>query len=238
MTNNDETIRDDSLIQLALQGDKAALAELFQHYRKRLRNMVDLRMDHRIQGRVNPSDVLQEAFIDLANQLANYNKDPKLPFFVWVRRLTGQRLAKVHRHHLGAAKRDAALEVSLYRGRMPQATSYALASKLIGSTSSIGSKFVKAERQLKLQEILNTLDADDRDVLAMRHYEQLTNVEVALILEISEAAAGMRHLRALRRLKQRLREAPQVYGEDLALDSQAFGSAPEDDPRDNGSEKN
>jgi len=219
MSPNDQPAARDALTQLALAGDKAALAELFELHRERLRNMVDLRMDHRIQGRVNPSDVLQEAFIDLADQLANYSKDPKLPFFVWVRRLTGQRLAKVHRHHLGAAKRDAALEVSLYRGRMPQATSYALASKLIGSTTSVASNIAKAERQLKLQEILNAMDVEDREVLAMRHFEQLTNTEVAMILEVSEAAAGMRHLRALRRLKRDLRQAPHLFGEDFALEA-------------------
>ena len=154
--------------------------------------MIDLRMDRRVQRRVHASDVLQEAFVDLAQQLDNYSKDPKLPFFIWVRRLTGQRLAKIHREHLGAAKRDAGMEVSLYRGRMPQATSFVLASKLIGNFTNAEDKVLRAERQVKLQEVLNTMSEDDREVLAMRYFEQLSNGEVAAILDVSEATAGMR----------------------------------------------
>ncbi len=217
MTENSSVHNYEELVQRAIEGDEAVLAQLFERNRKRLRKVVDLRMDRRIRGRVNPSDVLQEAFIDLANQLPNYAKDPKLPFFVWMRRLTGQRLAKVHRYHLGASKRDAAREVSLYRGRMPQATSMAIASKLIGNSTSIGGKFVRAERQIKLQDILNGMEEDNREVLAMRHFEQLTNTEIAFVLEISESAAGMRHLRALRRLQSELKQFPDLFGEDFSL---------------------
>ncbi len=223
MSSHGKTSGYDALVQKAIAGDKAALAQLFQRYRKRLRKMIDLRMDRRIQGRVNPSDVLQEAYVDLADQLANYAKDPKLPLFIWVRRITGQRLAKTHRHHLGAAKRDAALEVSLYRGHMPQATSIALASKLIGNATSAEGKMLRAERQIKLQEVLNAMDPDDREVLAMRHFEQLTNAEVAMIFEVSESAAGMRHLRALRRLKQELKQLPELF-DDFAMQSEALQS--------------
>jgi len=206
-----------TLIRQAQAGDESALALLFEQYRKRLRKMIELRLDRRIQGRVNPSDVLQEAFIDLAKQLDNYAKDPKLPFFVWVRRLTGNRLANVHRHHLGAAKRDATREVTLYRGRMPQATSVALASQLIGNSTSAAGKFLRAEKQLKLQEILNGMDDEEREVLAMRHFEQLSNSEVAHILEVSEPAAGMRHLRAFRKLRNSLRQFPNLFGDEFVL---------------------
>lgn len=206
-----------ALIRQAQAGDEAALALLFEQYRQRLRRMIQLRLDRRVQGRVNPSDVLQEAFIDLAKQLDNYAKDPQLPFFVWVRRLTGNRLANVHRHHLGTAKRDAAREVTLYRGRMPQATSVALASQLIGNSTSAAGKFLKAEKQLKLQEILNAMDEEDREVLAMRHFEQLSNHEVAQILELTEAAAGMRHLRAFRKLRSALRQFPSLFGDEFNL---------------------
>lgn len=205
MVHDDSHETDESRVQKALEGDKVALADLFAVYRERLRRMVDLRMDQRIQQRVSTSDVLQEAYVDLANQLANYSRDPVLPFFVWIRRITGQRLAKIHRQHLGTQKRNAALEVALHRGSIPQATSFALASNLAGQYTSVSQKAIQFEQQIKLEQVLNALDPDDREILAMRHFEQLSNSEVAKELGISDAAAGMRHLRALRRLKDALR---------------------------------
>ena len=171
MHGNDRNLDIQPLIQLALQGDRGALADLFERHRARLRKMVDLRLDRRIRGRVNPSDVLQEAYVDLATQIDGYRADPKVPFFIWMRWLTGQRLAKVHRYHLDVAKRDANREIMLYRGLMPQATSFALASGLIGSFSSIGGKLIQEEQLSKLQDLLNCLDEDDREVLAIRHFE-------------------------------------------------------------------
>ena len=97
------------LIRRVLDADQAALAELYRRYPPRLYKMIDLRLSPAVRARVNPSDVLQEAFIDLANQLDNYRKDPRLPFFIWIRRLTGLRLAKTHRTHLGTRARNAAV---------------------------------------------------------------------------------------------------------------------------------
>lgn len=221
MTDSSHNPEQDGLIQHALDGDEAALANLFERHRGRLRKMVDLRMDRRIRGRINPSDILQEAFIDLANQLPDYKEKSKLPFFVWVRWITGQRLAKVHHFHLDAEKRNAAREMTLYRGRMPQATSMALASQLIGNSTSAAGQVMRAERQLKLQDILNGMDEDDREVLAMRYFEQLSNSEIALILEVSDATAGMRHLRALRRLQNQLRQFPNLFGDEFDLLAEA-----------------
>ncbi len=110
---------DEDLLRRASHGDEAALAALFGRYRKRLRQMVRLRLDRRLQGRVDPSDVLQEAYLDVAQQLPHYLKKPEMSFFLWLRLVTGQRLMRVHRQHLGAARRDAGREVSLYRGASP-----------------------------------------------------------------------------------------------------------------------
>ena len=104
-----------------MAADEEALAELFQQHRTRLKRMVRLRMDRRLQGRVDASDVLQEAYIDLAQRLPEYCVDAKIPFFLWLRLVTGQRLMQVHRRHLGTAMRDANREVSLYRKALPQA---------------------------------------------------------------------------------------------------------------------
>jgi RNA polymerase sigma-70 factor (ECF subfamily) len=108
----------DDLLRRARSGDQPALAELFTRYRDRLRQMVCLRLDRRLQGRLDPSDVLQEAYLDLARRLPEYAANPALPFFLWLRGLTGQRLIDLHRQHLGAKMRDAAQEVSLYRGAL------------------------------------------------------------------------------------------------------------------------
>src|SRR5207249_9401756 len=128
----DESSETGDLLSRAGAGDAQALAELFARHRDRLRQMVRLRLDRRLQGRLDPSDVLQEAFLDLARRVPEYHADPVMPFFLWLRFLTGQRLLQLHRHHLGTQKRDAEQEVSLYRGAMPQAPSASLAAQLPG----------------------------------------------------------------------------------------------------------
>ena len=126
---------DDQLRRLAA-GDPQALADLFARYRDRLRRMVKLRLDRRLQGRIDASDVLQEAYLDVAQLAAEYAANPTMPFFLWLRLLTGQRLLMVHRQHLGAQMRDAGQEVSLYRGALPQASSVSLAEQLLGRMTS------------------------------------------------------------------------------------------------------
>ena len=205
---NEEELNDDTCVERAKAGDEEAVAELFSRHRERLRRMVELRLDHRVRRRVDASDVLQDAYVDLTSQLPNYVKDPKLPFFLWLRRITGQRLAKVHRDHLGTLKRNAALEVSFYRGGMPEASSHFLASKLIGRFTSASQKVIRAEMQIKLQEALNSMNESDREILALRHIEQLDNNEVAVLLDISESAASHRFYRAIRRLKNNLKKIP------------------------------
>jgi RNA polymerase sigma-70 factor (ECF subfamily) len=196
------------LLRRAAGGDSAALAELFSRYRRRLRQMVRLRLDRRLQGRVDPSDVLQEAYIDLTQQLPAYLAKPEMPFFLWLRLLTGQRLTRLHRQHLGAAMRDAGREVSLYQGALPQASSASLAAQLLGHFTSASEAAVRAERQLLLQEALNALDPLDREVIALRHFEELTNQEAAAVLGLSKSAASNRYIRALTRLQATLEGIP------------------------------
>ncbi len=198
----------DELIRLAQGGDEQALAILFSHFRARLRQMVALRLDRRLQGRLDPSDVLQEAYLDLSRRLPDYAADPKMPFFLWLRFLTGQKLTDLHRMHLGAKMRDAGQEVSLYRGALPQASSVSLAAQLLGRLTSASQVAARAETQLKVQETLNLMDAIDREVLTLRHFEQLSNDEAALVLGLSKTAASNRYVRALKRLKEALVEPP------------------------------
>jgi RNA polymerase sigma-70 factor (ECF subfamily) len=201
----------DELVQRLRAGDAAAAAELFQRYRGKLRRMVQLRLDRRLQGRVDASDVLQEAFLDLARRAPEYVANPALPFFLWLRLLTGQRLLMVHRTHLGTQMRDAGQEVSLYRGALPQASSVSLAAQLLGRMTSPSVAAVRAELQLRLQEALNSMDPLDREVLTLRHFEELTNTEVAAVLGLQKSAASNRYVRALKRLKEVLKGMPGFF---------------------------
>jgi RNA polymerase sigma-70 factor, ECF subfamily len=196
------------LIGQAAGGDLTALGGLLERHRDRLRRMVALRLDRRLQGRVDPSDVIQEVFLEVALRLPEYARDPTLPFFLWLRLVTGRRLQVTHRHHLGASMRDAGREVAIYRGAIPEATSAALAAQLLGRDTRPSEAAARVERKLRLQEALNAMDPVDREVLALRHFERLTNAEAAKVLGISEAAVGQRHFRALKRLKQVLASMP------------------------------
>lgn len=205
MTSEDDSF--DRLLEQAQAGDEAAMAELFDRYRKRLRQMVRLRLDRRLQGRVDSSDVLQDAYLDARQKLPAYSAKGDLPFFLWLRLVVGQKLTDLHRHHLGTQKRDAARDVSIYRGPMPEATSFALAAQLMGKITTPSHAAIRAESKLQLQDALNTMDAIDREVLTLRHFEMLTNAETAQVLELSHAAASNRYVRALKRMKKILEEA-------------------------------
>src|SRR5438105_1239240 len=196
------------LIARARAGDREALGALFARHHDRLRRMVETRLDPRLQARLDASDVVQDAYVEVAERLEEYLRDPKLPFFLWLRLVVGERLLKLHRHHLGTQMRDAGREVSLYRGALPAASSAALAAQLLGRHTSPTQALVRAERILRLQEALNALDAVDREILSLRHFEELTAAETARILEIEEAAAAKRYFRALKRLKEALSALP------------------------------
>lgn len=204
---NDSSETDD-LPEGAGQVQQQRLGELFARYRDRLRRMVRLRLDRRLQGRVDASDVIQEAFLEATMRFADYVRDPSMPFFLWLRFITGQKLLVLHRRHLGVHARDAGREVSLYRGALPEATSAALAAQLVGRGTTPSQAAVRAEMRVRVQEALNSMDPMDREVLALRHFEQLTNAEAAQVLEIQESAASKRYIRAVKRLKEILASMP------------------------------
>jgi RNA polymerase sigma-70 factor (ECF subfamily) len=191
----------DALIQQAAAGDQRAATALFVHFRERLLRMVRLRMDHRLRGRVDSEDIIQEAYLDAAQRLKEYACKPTMSFFLWLRFLAGQKLIDAQRHHLGVEKRNAGREVSLYRGPMPEATSASLAAQLLGRLTSPSLAAIRAETQIKVQEVLNSMDPIDREVLVLRHFEHTSNGEAAELLGISPAAASKRYITALKRLK-------------------------------------
>ena len=189
------------LAHQAATGDQAAWADLLARHEGRLRRMIVLRLDRRLQGRLDAADVLQEVYLEAFAHLADYVRNPTMPFFLWLRAIAGHKLLELHRQHLGTQMRDANREVSLYRGALPTASSAALAAQLLGKHTSPTEAAVRAERLLRLQEALNTLDPIDREILSLRHFEQLSRAETAQVLGIEEGAAAKRHIRALKRLK-------------------------------------
>ena len=204
MEKENASAEDLRLIELARAGDVGALDALFARHRERLRRMVDLRLDRRLLGRVDASDVVQEGYVDAVRRLPDYLADPQLPLFLWLRLVVGDRLGKVHRQHLGTQARDAALEVSLYRAALPAASSAALAARLLGRHTSPTEAAVRAEQLLRVQEAVNALDPLDREIIALRNFEELSRAEAARALGIEEAAAAKRYMRALKRLKDAL----------------------------------
>jgi RNA polymerase sigma-70 factor (ECF subfamily) len=198
----------DRLIRQAAAGDQPSATALFARFHERLLKMIRLRMDRRLKGRVDSEDIVQEAYLDAARRLRAYAADPPMSFFLWLRFLAAQKLIDAQRHHLGADKRNVGLEVSLNRGPMPEATSASLAAQLLGRLTSPSLAAVRAETQIRVQEVLNAMDPLDREVLVLRHFEHLSNAEVAEFLEISRSAASKRYIMALKRLKGTLSALP------------------------------
>ena len=193
---------DGSLLDRIHAGDRHALGELFARHRGRLLKMVRLRLDRRLWGRLDPEDVLQEAFLDAARRLGEYVANPRMPPFLWLRFLTIQRLQTLHRLHLGVKSRDASREISHFDGSLPAADSRSLAAQLLGRLTTPSRAAIRAEIQIRIQEALNAMDPIDREILALRHFEELSNGETAAVLGIHKAAASNRYVRALRRLKE------------------------------------
>ena len=200
MTEESSEITD--LLRRAGDGDEAAVDQLFSQYRDRLKRMVRLRMSRRLQGRIHDSDVLQESYLEISRKFSDYLDNPSVPFFLWLRHMTGLKLAEIHRRHLGTQMRDADREVSIYRGALPEANSMSLAAHLLGQLTSPSEAAVKAEMRIKLQEALNGMDALDREIIALRHFEQLSGVETAEVLQLSKTGASSRYVRAITRLKK------------------------------------
>ena len=181
-------------------GDPAAAGEVFAAYRDRLKRMVKFRLDVRLQGRLDASDVLQEAFLDVQRKLPDFAHQG-MSVYLWLRLVTAERLRILHRHHLGTQMRDAGHEVALCAGA-PPASTHSLANLLLGRLTSPIQAAIRAERQLRLQEALNGMDPLDREVLVLRHFEALSNSEVATVLGLTKTAASNRYIRALKRLKE------------------------------------
>ncbi|MEM6799630.1 MAG: sigma-70 family RNA polymerase sigma factor [Planctomycetota bacterium] len=215
------------LAQRLAAGDEQALGEAFSLHRDRLRRGVLFRMDGRLRGRVDADDVLQEAYLQAATRLEHFaqKQQPEgdgaeggpMGVFVWLRLLVAQTLVDAHRRHLGAQMRDAGREVAIHRGPGAYqggavATSVSLAGCLLGKLTSPSQAAMRAELSVKLKDALSGMSELDQEVIALRHFEHMTNSEVAETLSIEPKAASIRYVRAIKRLKDVLDKVPGFAG--------------------------
>ncbi|NLF68823.1 MAG: sigma-70 family RNA polymerase sigma factor [Candidatus Anammoximicrobium sp.] len=178
-----------------------AVAELFGRYRESLQRMIAFRLDRRIAGKVDGDDILQDAFLESVRRIQDYLDQPTVPFFVWLRQVTTQVLIETHRRYVGAQKRDVNLEVALEHGGPDDSSSGGLIACLADSLTTPSQCAVRGEMVAQLRQALDQLADIDREVLVLRHLEELSNNEVAQILGIDKYAASKRYLRALDRLR-------------------------------------
>ena len=191
---------------LQARGTEAA-TDFFERDRARLRLFVMHRTDERLLGRLDWDDVLQDTFIVVQNRYHDFVANPTVPFYVWMRALAGQVLIDLQRRHLGAQKRTVGREVSLHQ-RLPfQSTSTSLGSLLAASGLSPSKEAVRSEQLETLRESMQVMSEMDREVLVLRHMEQMTNGEVAAALGIDKSAATKRYIRALKRIRERIENA-------------------------------
>jgi RNA polymerase sigma-70 factor (ECF subfamily) len=191
----------EELLRRAGRGDPAAVGDLLQRHRRRLRRMVGVRMDRRLAARVDPSDVVQEALADAACRLPDYLRDHPLPFFPWLRRLAWDRLAALHRTHIRAARRSVTREEP---PALPGESVLELADRLLARSGGPSAGPRRAERRALVRRALEQLPERDREVLVLRQLEELSVAEVAAVLGIGEKAVYARQLKALERLRAAL----------------------------------
>lgn len=193
-----------NLLKQAAAGDGEAMGQLLEEHRARLERVVQLRLDQRVQSRVNPSDVLQETYLEAAQRIREYLQNPEVPFFIWLRFLACQRVGQLHRHHMGRQSRDVGREVSIFQQDSSENGFVALADQLVGQLSSASTALQKVELRKRLDQALASMEPIDHEILVLRHFEQLTNLECAEILKLSPTAASNRYVRALERLRAQL----------------------------------
>lgn len=200
-----------SLLDRAAGGDMDAWGALLARQQERLAGVVSFRLDPRLRGRVDAADVMQEAFIAATARRAEFFQQSAQPLFLWLRWMVGNTLLELHRHHLGAQMRDAGREVSAGRHwdrAGDDSTCLALVAQLTCGVSGPATAAGREDVKARLSDALDRMDATDREVLALRHFEQLTSSEAAQVLGIQERAAAKRYLRALERLREVLSAMP------------------------------
>jgi RNA polymerase sigma-70 factor (ECF subfamily) len=204
--------REEELIERLRQGDAHALAELVSQYRERLWRLVSFRISPRLAGRIDAEDVLQESYLAAAARLQHFFAGSSGSFFVWFRLIVLQTLTDIQRQHFGTQMRDPNREVPFQGAVWSQGTSASLAGQLLASLTSPSQAAMREEMAQQLENAIESMNPMDREILALRHFEELTNQETAEVLGIDQKAASIRYVRALKRLKAILSEISGIHG--------------------------
>jgi RNA polymerase sigma-70 factor (ECF subfamily) len=202
-----------NLLAAARAGDADAVNGLLERHRTSLRQLVRLRLDRALARRVDASDIVQDVLVEAHDRLQDYLGDPKMPFHLWLRHLAKDRIIDMHRQHRGAQKRSLDREQALAAPSFAGQSSFDLAAQIRDQELTPAAASIRKELETRFLAALDTMEDEDREILLMRHFEQLGNQEAAEALGLSPAAAGMRHLRALRRLRAILGEASSNSGD-------------------------
>jgi RNA polymerase sigma-70 factor (ECF subfamily) len=189
------------LLEQARQGDGAARERLLAEHREAVRRMIALRLDPAIAARVDASDVVQEVLLEASRRLDDYLRNPAMPFSLWLRHIARDHIIDAHRRHRQAQRRGVDRERPIVPAAFADRSSLELAAQFLDPERTPASAAIEQEMQRRLHAAITALEEGDREVILMRHFEQLSNQEVAAVLGLTEAAASMRHLRALRRLR-------------------------------------
>jgi RNA polymerase sigma-70 factor (ECF subfamily) len=200
-----ESEQTQELLRNAGAGDGDAVNRLMERHRESLRRMVQLRLDRALGARVDASDVVQEVLWEASRRLSDYIRDAKLPFHLWLRELAKDHLIDAHRRHRKAQRRSVDRERALI-AEFADRSSLDLAGQLRDNELTPAAAAIRKELELRFLSALDQLAEEDAEIVLMRHHEQLTSSETAQALGLSPAAAGMRYLRALRRLRAILGE--------------------------------
>jgi RNA polymerase sigma-70 factor (ECF subfamily) len=201
-----EAEKTDELLIKARDGDGGAVEQLLDRHRDSLRRLVQMRLDRKIQRRVDVSDIVQDVLIEANRRLTRYLDDPKMPFHLWLRHMARDRIIDAHRRHRGSAKRSVDREQPLVAAGAADRSTVELAAQLCDPEMTPAAAATMGELARRFEAAIDELDDRDREVVLMRHFEHLSNQEVAQALDLTEPAASMRYLRALRRLRSLLGE--------------------------------
>jgi RNA polymerase sigma-70 factor, ECF subfamily len=200
--NHSLEANEEALLDRLRSGDRDVLGELFRLHRPRLWRLVRFRMDRRLLGRIDPDDVLQEAFLVGSRRIESFLTEPEASLFVWLRLIVMQTLCDLHRHHVGAQMRDARRDIALDPVFDGTRTSVCLAALLVGSITSPSQAVAALELMGRLEQAISSMAAVDQEIIALRHFEDLSNLETAEALCLTPQAASNRYVRAIARLKQ------------------------------------
>lgn len=192
------------LLTRAKDGEAGAVDQLLAKHREPLRRMISLRLDAAIARRVDASDVVQDVLLEASRRLNDYLKNPAMPFHLWLRHIAKDRMIDAHRRHRQAQRRSLDREQPLHHAGPNDESSMQMLASLVDQELTPASAAIRQELERRFWAELNQLDEDDREIILMRHFEQLSNQDAAEALSLSQAAAGMRYMRAMRRLRARM----------------------------------